>query len=135
MSIVCIGKSKEEISKKNKSLTDIIATQSLELHKWYFDNFQKEIPDADMVDLKEVCDLLSEAGNFFVYFSSMHSMLDAMVKEYKLNKEEPELCKTIMIKRDIIQPFEEQCKFVYNAVSRICTTKIEANKELTMLNH
>ena len=40
-----------------------------------------------------------------------------------------------MIKRDILGTFEEQSKFTYNAISRICTMKIEANNELKMLGH
>ena len=129
------NKDNNYLKEKNKTISDIINTPALELHQWYFEYFQKEIPSSDEIDLREIGDLLSEVGNYFVYFSSMHSMLDTMVKEMKLNKQNQEFCKEIMIKRDIIGTFEEQSKFIYNAISRMCTTRIEGNKELNMLNH
>lgn len=120
---------------KNKSISDILEASSMDLYEWYLINFQKEIPRSDEIDLLEIGNLLSEVGNYFTYFSSMHSILDSMVKEMKLHKESSDKCKELMIKRDILGTFEEQSKFTYNAISRICTMKIEANNELKMLGH
>lgn len=38
-----------------------------------------------------------------------------------------------MVKRDVIEHFAKEMKASYDALSRICTIKIEGNKELHML--
>ena len=96
---------------KNKSISDILEASSTDLYEWYLINFKKEIPRSDEIDLLEIGNLLSEVGNYFTYFSSMHSILDSMVKEMKLHKESSDKCKELMIKRDILGTFEEQSKF------------------------
>lgn len=122
-----------ENNKTNKTLQDILSSSAYELYDWFFYNFRITIPGNDEIDFSTVGDLLSRAANYYTYFSSMHSMLDSMVKESKLNKEDAAKSKELIIKRDIIGNFEEQMKFTYNAISRICTMKVEGNKELQML--
>lgn len=122
-----------ENNKTDKTLQDILSSSAYELYDWFFYNFRIIVPGNDEIDFSTVGDLLSRAANYYTYFSSMHSMLDSMVKESKLNKEDAAKSKELIIKRDIIGNFEEQMKFTYNAISRICTMKVEGNKELQML--
>lgn len=122
-----------ENNKTNKTLQDILSSSAYELYDWFFYNFRIIVPSNDEIDFSTVGDLLSQAANYYTYFSSMHSMLDSMVKESKLNKEDATKSKELIIKRDIIGNFEEQMKFTYNAISRVCTMKVEGNKELQML--
>lgn len=122
-----------ENNKTDKTLQDILSSSAYELYDWFFYNFRIIVPSNDEIDFSTVGDLLSRAANYYTYFSSMHSMLDSMVKESKLNKEDAAKSKELIIKRDIIGNFEEQMKFTYNAISRICTMKVEGNKELQML--
>lgn len=120
-------------NKTNKTLQDILASSAYDLYDWFFENFRITVPSSEEIDFSTVGDLLSKSANYYTYFSSMHSMLESMVKEAKLNKEDADKSKEIMIKRDIIGNFEEQMKFTYNAISRICTMKVEGNKEMQML--
>ncbi len=120
-------------NKINKTLQDILASSAYDLYDWFFENFRITVPSSEEIDFSTVGDLLSRSANYYTYFSSMHSMLESMVKEAKLNKEDADKSKEIMIKRDIIGNFEEQMKFTYNAISRICTMKVEGNKEMQML--
>ena len=122
-----------ENNKTDKTLQDILSSSAYELYDWFFYNFRIIVPGNDEIDFSTVGDLLSRAANYYTYFSSMHSMLDSMVKESKLNKEDAAKSKELIIKRDIIGNCEEQMKFTYNAISRICTMKVEGNKELQML--
>ena len=120
-------------NKINKTLQDILASSAYDLYDWFFENFRITVPSSEEIDFSTVGDLLSRSANYYTYFSSMHSMLESMVKEAILNKEDADKSKEIMIKRDIIGNFEEQMKFTYNAISRICTMKVEGNKEMQML--
>ena len=86
---------------KNKSISDILEASSTDLYEWYLINFKKEIPRSDEIDLLEIGNLLSEVGNYFTYFSSMHSILDSMVKEMKLHKESSDKCK---LARNVMTP-------------------------------
>lgn len=118
---------------KQININDILEMSVIEIHEWYSKNFMKKVPDAESITLisEELGNLLSEYANYFVYFDYMHSILEAVVKEKKQSKDES--AKNLMVKRDIIGHFADEMKFSYNALSRICTMKIESNKELNML--
>lgn len=119
-----------------RSLTanDIINMEIPKLHEWYSKNFMRIVPCniENDTDSQQLAELLSFFSNNFVYFDYMYSILQAYVKELKLDKTKKELSELVMVRRDIVQHFAEQSKFSYNAVSRILTVKMEANYELRM---
>lgn len=122
---------------KINTINDILNTPVQDLILWYKTEIYKPVPKASDITLigKEIGDQLAEYGNYYNYFDSMFTMLEAMVKEMKLEKKEIDLCKKIMIKRDIIEHFAKEMKFSYDALSRICTIIIEGNREIQMLKH
>lgn len=89
------------------SIKDILENSVQDLFEWYRQIY-RPVPKASEVVLcnNDIGDRLSEYINYYTYFDSMHTMLEAMVKEMKAS---------------------------YDALSRICTIKIEGNKELHML--
>ena len=118
------------IKKENiKTVLDILNTPTTDIYEWYMTYYNNNI------GLQEVGDLITEVGNYFVYFSTLHAQLNTMVQEAKARKLGAESYKNIMIRRDILGTFAEECKFTYTAISRICTMRIEGNKELEMLSH
>lgn len=124
------------IKKENiKTVLDILNTPTTDIYEWYTVYYKKEIPYINDIGLQEVGDLITEVGNYFVYFSTLHAQLNTMVQEAKARKLGAESYKNIMIRRDILGTFAEECKFTYTAISRICTMRIEGNKELEMLSH
>lgn len=117
------------------SIKDILEISVQDLFEWYKRDIYKPVPKANEVVLSnnEIGDRLSEYINYYTYFDSMHTMLEAMVKEMKIEKGNEMLCKRVIIKRDVIEHFAKEMKASYDALSRICTIKIEGNKELHML--
>ena len=105
-----------------------------DLFEWYRQIY-RPVPKASEVVLcnNDIGDRLSEYINYYTYFDSMHTMLEAMVKEMRIEKGNETLCKKVMVKRDVIEHFAKEMKASYDALSRICTIKIEGNKELHML--
>lgn len=117
------------------SIKDILEISVQDLFEWYKRDIYKPVPKANEVVLSnnEIGDRLSEYINYYTYFDSMHTMLEAMVKEMKIEKGNEMLCKRVIVKRDVIEHFAKEMKASYDALSRICTIKIEGNKELHML--
>ena len=117
------------------SIKDILEISVQDLFEWYKRDIYKPVPKANEVVLSnnEIGDRLSEYINYYTYFDSMHTMLEAMVKEMKIEKGNEMLCKRVLVKRDVIEHFAKEMKASYDALSRICTIKIEGNKELHML--
>lgn len=117
------------------SIKDILEISVQDLFEWYKRDIYKPVPKANEVVLSnnEIGDRLSEYINYYTYFDSMHTMLEAMVKEIKIEKGNEMLCKRVIVKRDVIEHFAKEMKASYDALSRICTIKIEGNKELHML--
>lgn len=117
------------------SIKDILEISVQDLFEWYKRDIYKPVPKANEVALSnnEIGDRLSEYINYYTYFDSMHTMLEAMVKEMKIEKGNEMLCKRVIVKRDVIEHFAKEMKASYDALSRICTIKIEGNKELHML--
>lgn len=117
------------------SIKDILEISVQDLFEWYKRDIYKPVPKANEVVLSnnEIGDRLSEYINYYTYFDSMHTMLEAMIKEMKIEKGNEMLCKRVIVKRDVIEHFAKEMKASYDALSRICTIKIEGNKELHML--
>lgn len=116
------------------SIKNILENSVQDLFEWYRQIY-RPVPKASEVVLcnNDIGDRLSEYINYYTYFDSMHTMLEAMVKEMRIEKGNETLCKKVMVKRDVIEHFAKEMKASYDALSRICTIKIEGNKELHML--
>ena len=114
------------------NITQILNADVEEIFQWYSDNYIKNIPMATDYDLisEDLGDKLSEYCNNFVYFDYILSILEAKVRISKAEKSDD--AKILLMKRDIFAHFAEEQKFYYNALSRMCTIKIESNKQLNM---
>lgn len=116
------------------TVNDILSMSIPDLHDWYSKHFMKKVPNhvETIEETQSLAELLAFFSNSYVYFDYTYSMLQAYVKELKIDKANKGLYEFAMVRRDIVQHFAEQAKFSYNAVSRILTVKMETNYELKM---
>lgn len=69
------------------SIKDILENSVQDLFEWYRQIY-RPVPKASEVVLcnNDIGDRLSEYINYYTYFDSMHTMLEAMVKEMRIEK-------------------------------------------------
>ena len=116
------------------NIKEILSSDPFELLEWLRDNWTFELPTKieSERETRLAGNLMGELMNGYSFLCSLEGEVAMHLKFMKFKEAEKEEVKMMELRKTAVHTFVDILLHQYNAVSRMITTKVEADKELHM---